>query len=267
MKFNEHPVVQELGDLAYTMWNMGWDEKNGGNISYILSEDEIAKLELITTPRNYELSDIPENVVGKYIVITSSGSNFRLVKDYLDETVGVIKVIPSGYEIVAGFLNDNKPTSEIYMHLLSHSSRLKVDPEHRVIVHNHATEISAMTFVHELDEKAFTRTLWGIITECIIVFPDGIGLLPWMVCGNEEIGWATAEKLAYCRIVIWSHHGILASGSSLNDAFGLIETVNKAAKIYMQTFDNRITAGITDPQLVELCEYFKVTPRKGIIQQ
>ena len=69
-----------------------------------------------------------------------------------------------------------------------------------------------------------------MITECIVVFPDGVGVLPWMVCGNEEIGLATAKKMETCRIVVWAHHGILASGSSLNDAFGLIETVNKAAK-------------------------------------
>ncbi|WP_440895253.1 rhamnulose-1-phosphate aldolase [Amphibacillus sp. Q70] len=264
--FVEHKVIKELGDLAYTMWKMGWDEKNGGNISYLLSADELSEFILDENPRTFVLNGIPENMIGKYIVITASGSNFRLIKDFLEETVGIIKVTEKGYEIIAGFQQDNKPTSEIYMHLLSHSARLDVDANHRVIVHNHATEISAMTFVHELEEKAFSRTLWGIITECIVVFPDGVGVLPWMVCGNEEIGKCTAEKLTYCRIVIWSHHGILTSGSSLNDAFGLIETVNKAAKIYMQTFDKRMTSGITDEELVELCEFFEVTPREGIIE-
>lgn len=152
------------------------------------------------------------------------------------------------------------------MHLLSHGTRLKADPEHRVIVHNHATEISEMTFVHELNDVSFTRTLWSMITECVVVFPDGIGVLPWMVCGNEEIGLATAKKMETCRIVVWAHHGILASGSSLNDAFGLIETVNKAAKIYLATVDKRITTGITDEQLVDLCKFFNITPKEGIIQ-
>lgn len=265
IKYTELTAVKELANLTYTMWQMGWDEKNGGNISYLLSPEETKVIYCDQTPRFIKLENIPNNLVGHYLIITASGSNFRLVKNSIETTVGVIRIEQEGYTIVAGFENNNKPTSEIYMHILSHSSRLEVDPTHRVVVHNHATEISEMTFVHELDDKTLTRSLWGMITECIIVFPDGVGVLPWMVCGNEEIGKATAKKLTYCRIVIWAHHGILATGSSLNDAFGLIETVNKAAKIYMNTFDKRITTGITDKQLIEVCDFFDVTPRKGII--
>lgn len=264
-KYTELTAVKELADLTYTMWQMGWDEKNGGNISYLLSEKEVKEFYRDQVPRFIELKNIPSNLIGRYLIITASGSNFRLVKDSIETTVGVIKIEQEGYTIIAGFENNNQPTSEIYMHLLSHSARLEVDPTHRVVVHNHATEISEMTFVHELDDKALTRSLWGMVTECIIVFPDGVGVLPWMVCGNEEIGKATAKKLTNCRIVIWSHHGILATGSSLNDAFGLIETVNKAAKIYMNTFDKRITKGITDKQLLDVCDFFGVTPKKGIL--
>jgi len=263
--FMHHKAVKELADLTYTMWQMGWDEKNGGNISYLLSQREIEEIEIEEQGRFYEMVNVPENLVGKYLVITASGSNFRLVKEEIERTIGVIRVEKAGYTIVAGFAHNNQPTSEIYMHLLSHGARLQVDPEHRVIVHNHATEISAMTFIHELDDRAFTRTLWSMITECIVVFPDGIGVLPWMVCGNEEIGLATAKKMASCRIVVWAHHGVLASGKSLNDAFGLIETVNKAAKIYLETYDKRITTGITDEQLVELCQFFHITPKEGIL--
>ena len=52
-----------------------------------------------------------------------------------------------------------------------------------------------MTYVHDLDEVAFTRTLWQMCTECVVVFPDGVNVLPWMLCGTNEIGVATAEKM------------------------------------------------------------------------
>lgn len=32
-------------------------------------------------------------------------------------------------------------------------------------------------------------------TECIVVFPDGIGVLPWMFCGTNEIGKITAKEM------------------------------------------------------------------------
>lgn len=261
MQYKEHEIVKEFAELAYTMWSMGWDEKNGGNISYILSEKELEELDL-KKKEFVTLSNIPQNLVGQYILITAAGSNFRLIKNSVEETTGIILLEQEGFSIMAGFENKNKPTSELYMHLLSHSTRLEIDPDHRAIVHNHATEISEMSFIHELDDKSFTRTLWGIITECIVVFPDGVGVLPWMVCGNEEIGKATAEKMKKSRIVIWAYHGILAAGNSLNDAFGLIETVNKAAKIYVNTVDKRITDGISDEELKSLCAFFDIQPRK-----
>ena len=87
-----------------------------------------------------------------------------------------------------------------------------------------------MNYVHELDEKKFTHTLWEMCTECIVVFPDGVGILPWMLCGTNEIGEATAEKMKEFRLVIWAMHGIYGAGKTLDETFGLIETVEKAAQ-------------------------------------
>ncbi|GMG64430.1 hypothetical protein TEHAL1_19050 [Tetragenococcus halophilus] len=44
IKYTKITAVKELADLTYTMWQMGWDEKNGGNISYILSQEEIKEI-------------------------------------------------------------------------------------------------------------------------------------------------------------------------------------------------------------------------------
>lgn len=90
--YTNHKAVKELADLTHTMWQMGWDEKNGGNISYILSEDEVKEIDIDENGRFFEMENIPKNLVDKYIVITASGSNFRLVKDNIEDTVGVIHV-------------------------------------------------------------------------------------------------------------------------------------------------------------------------------
>lgn len=31
-------------------------------------------------------------------------------------------------------------------------------------------------------------------TECLVVFPDGVGVVEWMVPGGKEIAIATSEK-------------------------------------------------------------------------
>jgi len=135
-----------------------------------------------------------------------------------------------------------------------------------VVLHCHPTNLQAMTFVHDLDERAFTRTLWQMCTECVFIFPDGVGVLPWMVCGTNEIGAATAEKFLHSRIVVWANHGIYAVGPTLDDSFGLIETAEKAAEIYLKIAHLPWKQTITDEQMHLLEQRFRVKAREGWLE-
>ena len=135
----------------------------------------------------------------------------------------------------------------------------------RVVMHCHPANLLAMTYVHDLDEKAFTRTLWQMCTECIVVFPDGVNVLPWMLCGTNEIGIATAEKMQTARLVVWSQHGIYGAGKDLEETFGLIETAEKAAEIYMKIAHLPLINTITDAQMHELEGRFNVKARPGYL--
>ena len=52
-----------------------------------------------------------------------------------------------------------------------------------------------------------------------------------MLCGTNSIGEATAEKMKEFRLVVWGMHGIYGAGKTMDETFGLIETVEKAAQI------------------------------------
>lgn len=158
------------------------------------------------------------------------------------------------------------PISELPSHLMSHIARLEVDPENRIVMHNHATHLLAMTFTHPLDEKTFTRTLWQMCTECLVVFPEGVGIIPWIVPGTNEIGEATAAKMKDFRLVIWPHHGIYGAGRTIDETFGLIETAEKAAQVYNYVqAQGGIKQTITDRQLKDLADAFGVVPREGFL--
>ena len=90
-------------------------------------------------------------------------------------------------------------------------------------------------------------------------------MLPWMLCGTNEIGEATAEKMKTFRLVIWGMHGIYGAGKTMDETFGLIETVEKAAEIYMLTSSLPRINTISDDQLKELAEYFGVNYRKDFL--
>lgn len=255
------PFVKGMMKTTANMYRLGWDERNGGNISMMLDPDEVAEyLDINAQIRSIAMGFDAKVLVGKIFIVTGTGKYFKNVEDDPENNLGIIKVAEDGTtaELLWGYSDGGRPTSELPAHLMSHISRLEKNPENRVIMHSHPTNTLAMTYVHELDEKKLTHSLWEMCTECMVVFPDGIGVLPWMVCGTNEIGIATAEKMKEFRLVVWGQHGIYGCGKDLDEAFGLIETVEKAAQLYMLTAHLPRVNTITDPDLVEIVKAFKL---------
>ncbi|KGL38207.1 rhamnulose-1-phosphate aldolase [Listeria newyorkensis] len=264
------PFVQEMMKVTANLYRLGWDERNGGNISYLLTEAEVGAFinpnqVIRTIPMIFDATEL----AGKYFIVTGSGKYFKNVIDAPDVNLGIIRVAETGdsVELLWGLTDGGVPTSELPAHFMSHIERLKIDPEHRIIMHNHATNIIAMTFTHSLEERDFTRTLWQMCTECIVVFPEGVGILPWMVPGTDAIGMATAAKMREFRLVIWPHHGIFGAGSTMDEVFGLIETAEKAAEVYtLVQAQGGARQTITDQQLQDLADAFGVTAKSGYLQ-
>lgn len=267
---HEFPFVEEMMEVTRNMWQMGWDERNGGNISYLLDEELVKQHIDINIVKNKMPLPFPvKELTGKYFIVTGTGKYFKNVALRPEVNLGVIRVNErgDGVDFLWGFEDGSRPTSELAAHFMSHIERLKQDPNHRVIMHTHATNTLAMTFVHELDEKLFTKTLWQMCTECLVVFPDGVGIIPWLVPGNNEIGQQTAGKMQRCRLVVWPQHGIFGAGMTIDETFGLIETVEKAAQVYMLVSSHRdgIKQTITDQELADLAKGFGVVPAAGIL--
>lgn len=262
------PFVEEMKKTTANMYRLGWDERNGGNISYMLDEKEVAEyLDLNNVIRTIPTGFDAKELIGKIFIVTGTGKYFKNVEYDPENNLGIIRIAEDGTtaELLWGYADGGKFTSELPAHLMSHISRLSVDPENRVVIHSHPTNTLAMNYVHELDEKKFTHTLWEMCTECIVVFPGGVGVLPWMLCGTNEIGEATAEKMKEFRLVIWAMHGIYGAGKNLDEAFGLIETVEKAAQIYMLTSHLPRINTIKDKDMQILAEAFGVEYRKDFL--
>lgn len=262
------PFTKDMRKICDLMYKKGWNERNGGNVSLILKENDIKEyLDLECGERTFKLESPIPSLANMYFLITGTGKYLKNVFEYPEENLGIIKISNDGsyYSILWGLTNA-KPTSEIMTHLLCHKVRLEKDPEHKVIIHNHATNIEAMTFIEDLTDKSFTRALWKMQTESIVVFPEGVGVLPWLVCGSELIGKETAKKMEKYRLVIWAHHGILGAGRNLDETFGLIETAEKAAEIYIKIANIKLKQTISDKELKMLAETFNIDYNKEFIE-
>jgi rhamnulose-1-phosphate aldolase len=267
------PFMVEMIRTTTNMYNHGWDERNGGNISLLLDEAQVREyLDLDYLDPSVNHRRIPTGfsapeLDGKYFLVTGTGKYFKNVQYAPDVNLGLVRLTDGGEtaELLWGFVDGGKFTSEFPAHMMSHVARLKVDPMNRVVMHCHPANLLAMTYVHTLDEREFTRTLWQMCTECIVVFPDGVNVLPWMLCGTNEIGEATAEKMRSARLVVWSLHGIYGAGKDLDETFGLIETAEKAAEIYMKIAHLPRLNTITDEQMHQLEARFGVKARDGYL--
>lgn len=268
------PFLKEMCLTAANMYRLGWDERNGGNISYMLDENTVSEYHDIRDVKrvvpimgvneaNFDITPL----AGKYFIVTGTGKYFKNTASDPENNLGIVRIPEKGrnLEILWGFNDGGRPTSEFPSHMMSHIARLKKDPKNRVVIHSHPTNLLAMNYVHELDEKKFTHTLWEMSTESIVVFPEGIGILPWMLCGTDAIGRATAKKMEEFRLVIWAMHGIYGAGRNLDETFGLIETVEKAAGIYMLTAHLPRINTIKDEDMVKLAEFFGVDYRKDFL--
>ena len=263
------PFMVEMIRTTTNMYAHGWDERNGGNISLLLSEAKVAEyLDVSAVIRDIPTGFDAPTLDGKYFLVTGTGKYFKNVQYDPENNLGVLRVTNSGRtaQLLWGYSDGGKFTSEFPAHMMSHVARLAVNAENRVVMHCHPANLLAMTYVHSLDEKEFTRTLWQMCTECIVVFPDGVNVLPWMLCGTNEIGEATAEKMRTARLVVWAQHGIYGAGADLDETFGLIETAEKAAEIYMKIAHLPLKTTITDDQLRLLADHFAVTPREGFLK-
>lgn len=258
--------VQGMIKATSDAWLKGWDERNGGNLTLRLNAEDIApwQEDFYAEPRYIPLSQPLPELANTPFIVTGSGKFFRNVQLDPAANLGVVQIDSdgAGYRILWGLADNAVPTSELPAHFLSHAVRMKATGgRDRVIMHCHATNLIALTYVLENDTGLITRKLWEGSTECLVVFPDGVGILPWMVPGTDDIGEATAQQMAKHSLVLWPFHGVFGSGPTLDDAFGLIDTAEKSAEILVKVISmGGMKQTISREQLAALAKRFNVTP-------
>lgn len=264
MKVLDAEFVKGFMRMANDGYLMGWHERNGGNLSYRIKEQEVLAIKENLCPGEWvEIGTSVPGVAGEFFLVTGSGKYFRNICERPLESLGIIEIDEKGekYRICYGLEGGGRPTSELPSHLMNHEVKKRVSGgKHRVIYHAHTTNIIALTFVLELDDKVFTHELWEMATECPVVFPEGVGVIPWMVPGGRDIAVATSKKMEEYNLAIWAHHGMFASGEDFDLTFGLMHTAEKSAEILVKQLSmspsKRQT--ITDENLKELAKAFSV---------
>lgn len=274
MRFLDAEFVKGFIRMAYDGWQLGWHERNGGNLSYRVKKEEVESVKEELKAGDWQPigTSVPA-LAGEYFLVTGSGKFFRNVSIKPEDSICMIEIDAAGeqYRIVWGLVNGGRPTSELPSHLMNHEvKKLNTDGRYRVIYHAHTTNVIALTFVLPLSDEVFTRELWEMATECPVVFPDGIGVVPWMVPGGRDIAVETSKLMAEYDVAIWAHHGMFAAGEDFDLTFGLMHTVEKSAEILVKMLSMRgeKRQTITPQNFRDLAVDFKVTlPEKFLYEK
>lgn len=243
MRIEDTEFFKGFVRMADDGWNMGWHERNGGNLSYRLKKEEVESINSSFSCGEWENIGVTVPLLAEeFFMVTGSGKFFRNVKDKPEDSVCIIEMDDKGekYRIVWGLINGGRPTSELPTHLMNHQAKKRItNGKYRVVYHAHTTNIIALTYILPLKDEIFTRHLWEMATECPVVFPDGIGVVEWMVPGGRDIAEATEKLMEKYDAVVWAHHGLFATGEDFDLTFGLMHTIEKAAEILIKVFSTR----------------------------
>ena len=274
MAITDIEVMQHYIRMCGDGWDQGWHERNGGNLTYRMRPEEVEQCRpyFKDTPGQWVNMGVQaDNLRGEFFISTGSGKYFRNVPLAPQDNICIVEINEAGdaWRIVWGLEKGGRPTSEFPSHFLNHSVRKEATGGAcRVIYHAHPANLIAMTYILPLTARDFTRALWKSATECPVVFPGGVGVVPWMVPGGSDIALATSQLMKEYDAAVWAHHGLFASGPDFDTTFGLMHTIEKAAQIYILALSagqGRILQTIEDDDLRAIAKDFCVTLREEFL--
>ena len=252
--------IDKVAEVAGYLWEKGWAERNGGNITVNITEwvgDALRSLPAIDHPR--PIGKRLPHLEGCWFYCKGTGKRMRdLARDPMANG-SVIRILAdcAHYEIVADA--PVAPTSELPSHLAVHDYLLAKGSPYRASLHTHPIELVALTHSKKWMEKdAATRMLWSMIPETKAFCPRGLGMVPYMLPSSVELAEATIRTIDEdYDVVMWEKHGVFAVDMDVMSAFDQVDVLNKAAQIYIAARGMGFEPdGMTEAQLQELSRTF-----------
>ena len=252
--------IDKVAEVAGYLWQKGWAERNGGNITVNITD--LVDETLRTMPAIAEPSPIGKtlpHLKGRWFYCKGTGRRMRdLARDPMANG-SLIRILDdcAHYEIVADA--PVAPTSELPSHLAVHDYLLAKGSPCRASLHTHPIELVALTHARKwLEKDAATRMLWSMIPETKAFCPRGLGIVPYMMPSSVGLAEATIRTIDDdYDVVMWEKHGVFAVDTDIMNAFDQVDVLNKAAQIYIAARNMGFEPeGMTDAQMREISDAF-----------
>ena len=253
------PVFTQVGTIARYLWDRGWAERNAGNFSInVTGFFSDRELDHLSSYPFFPLSKQYPGLVRTLFLLSGTGTRMRDVVENPTEHICFVYISDSGsaYHIISENQGNTavKPSSELATHLAIQQQLLQKKSTEKVVLHAHVTELIALTQLSPFTtEAAVNSLLWGMHPETLLFLPDGVGYIPYILPGTENIAMATVRGFEKHKVVLWEKHGCMAVGKSLSEAFDNLDILAKSARIYFQCKSTGMEPeGLSNSQLKEI---------------
>ena len=229
--------IDKVAEVAGYLWQKGWAERNGGNITINITEwvdDAMRALPAIgpAVPIGAKLSQLE----GCWFYCKGTGRRMRdLARDPMANG-SIIRIVDG-----------------VHNYLLAKGS------PYRASLHTHPIELVALTHSRKWMEKdVATRMLWSMIPETKAFCPRGLGMVPYMLPSSVDLAEATIQAIDEdYDVVMWEKHGVFAVDTDVMSAFDQVDVLNKSAQIYIAARNMGFEPeGMSDGQMQELSNAF-----------
>lgn len=253
--------IFEVAEVAGYLWEKGWAERNGGNITLNITDyvdDEIKNLKAISSP--ISIGETFPYLKGTFFYCKGTQKRMRDLAQYPMDNGSIIRICSdcASYEIIADY--EVMPTSELPSHLAMHNYLIGKGVPYKAALHTHPTDLIAMSHhAPFLKKDVMTNILWSMIPETRAFCPKGLGVIPYELPSSMALARATVGQLAEYDVVLWEKHGVCAVGESIMEAFDQVDTLSKSAQIYLMSKSMGFTPeGMSDKQMQEMKEAFNL---------
>ena len=127
--FSEPFDLTKVKPCVTNMYDHGWNERNGGTVSLLLEEPQVKEYVDSAVLREIPTGFSCPALEGKYFLVTGTGKYFKNVQAAPEVNLGLVRLTNGGEtaQLLWGYADGGKFTSEFPAHMMSHAERLKVD--------------------------------------------------------------------------------------------------------------------------------------------
>lgn len=251
--------VAEIAEVAGYLYEKGWAERNGGNITVNVTDCFLSVGDTLPALTDWVTLAMPCSALdGQYFFCKGTNRRMRDLARHPMQNGAIIRLNAEGtaFQIVGE--EEVMPTSELPAHLTLHNYFVATGSHYRAVLHTHPTELVALSH-HEpfLEDGVLTRLLWSMIPETRAFCPKGLGITRYEVPGSEAIALATLQEIQKHDVALWAKHGVVAVGEHLMEAFDQVDVFNKSALIYQSARNmGFVPQGMTQTEMDEMANIF-----------